>query len=262
MSRYGYQGLTVENFVGFHPTLTSGQWAEVDLTPHAKEPLHMVPVLVFFKTLLVEAIDGLVAAQGAHNDVQRSDGPWDDAQRRFVLTVQLKAIDADPAVRADAEAVQAQLCPGGTTAMTSLPAEQEVDFARNQLALARAPKLAPTVARLGLGGLLAEIERCTHDLAQALGRGAAERGAMPRSKRIARAVQDAVGAFNLAHTGLDHLAGAASTPEERALLASMVAPFHELLARRVVAAKAAAPPANEDATKKDEAPTEEVRPTG
>ncbi len=42
----------------------------------------------------------------------------------------------------------------------------------------------------------------------------------------------------------------------------MVAPFNELLARRVVAVKAAAPPANEDATKKDEAPAEEVRPTG
>jgi len=71
-----------------------------------------------------------------------------------------------------------------------------------------------------------------------------------------------VGAFNLAHTGLEHLVGAASTPEERARLASMMAPFNELLARRVVAAKAAAPPANEDAPKKDDGPAEEVRPTG
>jgi hypothetical protein len=85
---------------------------------------------------------------------------------------------------------------------------------------------------------------------------------MPRSKRIARALQEAVGAFNLVHTGLDRLAEAAVTPEDRERLASMVAPFNELLARRVVAAKAAEPPGNEDATKKDDAPTEKVRPTG
>ena len=63
------------------------------------------------------------------------------------------------AVRADAEDVQAQLCPDGSVAMTSLPADAEVDFARNQLALARSPKLAPRVKRLGLTALLDEIER-------------------------------------------------------------------------------------------------------
>jgi len=144
MSRYGYQGLTVENFVGFHPTPTSGQWAAVELTPYSKKALHEAPVLVFFKPVLMEAIDGLGAAQGADNDVQRCDGPWDDAQRPPML---------------------------------------------------------------------------------------------------ARAVQEAVGAFNLAHTGLEHLVGAANTPEQRARPGSMMAPFHDLLARRPVAA-------------------EEVRPTG
>jgi len=54
MSRYGYQGLTVENFVGFHPMLTSGRWAAVDLTPYTKKALDEVPVQVFFKRVLTD----------------------------------------------------------------------------------------------------------------------------------------------------------------------------------------------------------------
>ncbi len=202
MSRYGYQGLTVENLVGFHPTLTSGEWAAVDLKAYRKKARHEVPVLVFFKTVLTEAIDGLVAAQGADNDVQRSDGPWDDAQRRFVLTVQLKAIDADPAVRADAEVVQAQLCPGGTTAMTSLPAEQEVDFARNQLALARCAE-ARADGRAPRARRAPRRDRALHRRSRAGASAAAPRsaGRCARGRGASRGrLQDAVGAFNLVHT--------------------------------------------------------------
>ncbi|MFO0607533.1 MAG: hypothetical protein U0324_30500 [Polyangiales bacterium] len=258
---YGYKALTVENLVGFHTALTGGAWAEVDDAPYQrKRGRHGLPVLVVFKGMLAEAIEGLVAAQGADNDVRRADGPWDDAERRLVLTVQLQCLDPDASVRADAEQVRAQLCPDGGTAMTALAADAEVDFARNQLALARAPQLAPVVKRLGLGDLLDEIERRTDDLARAIGRGA-NGAALPRSKRIEQAHRGAVGAFNFAHAGLDRLAEASSTAEERAHLAALVAPFNALLARRVVAEKADAP-ANEDAAKPADAPAEKVRPTG
>lgn len=257
MAGRGYKGLTEKNLVGFHTELAAGGWASVDIGDARKQTRGRgeLPALAFFKLLVVEAIDGLVAAQGADNDVQRFDGPWDDAQRRLVLTVQLQCLDPDASVRADAEQVRAQLCPDGGTAMTALPADEEVDFARNQLALARSPQLAPLVKRLGLGDLLDEVERRTDDLARAIGRGAGG-AALPRSKRIERAHQNAVGAFNFAHTGLDRLADVAATAEEREHLAALLAPFNELLARRVVAEKADAP-ANED-----DAPAEKVRPTG
>ncbi len=190
MAGYGYEGLSEQNFVGFHTELTSGPWAAVDIgaAQGKRSARHEMPVLGFFKLLVTESIDGLVSAQGADNDVKRCDGPWDDAERRLVLTLQLKALDGDPAVRADAELVQAQLCPGGSTSMTSLSADQEVDYARNQLKLARSPGLAPAVARLGIEAHLDDVARCTDDLAGALGRSS---GAKPVARWRARGAGEA-----------------------------------------------------------------------
>jgi len=260
---YGYEGLSEQNFVGFHTELTSGSWAAVDIGQGQvkRSARHEMPVLGFFKLLVVESIDGLVSAQGADNDVKRCDGPWDDAERRLVLTVQLKALDADPAVRTDAELVQAQLCPGGSTSMTSLSADEEVDFARNQLKLARSPALAPAVARLGIEAHLDDVARCTDDLASALGRSS---GAKPvaRWQRVAQAKRACVSTFNLAHEGLSRLIATAKDPLDKVNLTEMLAPFERLVARRVAAA---ATPANENENENEageEKAEEKMRPTG
>jgi hypothetical protein len=263
MSGYGYEGLSEQNFVGFHTELTSGPWGAVEIG-HAqvkRSARHEMPVLGFFKLLVVESIDGLVSAQGADNDVKRCDGPWDDAERRLVLTLQLKALDGDPAVRADAEQVQAQLCPGGSTSMTSLSADEEVDFARNQLKLARSPALSAAVARLGIEAHLDDVARCTDDLAGALGRSS---GAKPvaRWQRVAQAKRACVSTFNLAHEGLARLVETAKDPLEKANLTEMLAPFERLLARRVAAAPEPANEADAGEVKADEKAAEKMRPTG
>lgn len=236
MAGRGYKGLTEKNLVGFHTELAAGGWASVDVDAARKQARGRgeLPALAFFKLLVVEAIDGLVAAQGADNDVQRCDGPWDDAQRRLVLTVQLRMLSPDLAVRADAAVVQAQLCPDGSTSMTSLEAEDEVDFARNQVRLARSPGFAPLVARLGLEELVDEIERRTDDLARALGRDGEARSAA-RWQRVQQAKRACVGAFNFAHEGVTKLAETAADPLEKARYEELLAPFERLLARRTTA---------------------------
>lgn len=230
MARYGYQSLSLTNFVGFHHELTRGAWGAID-TGSARSHLTLEDATgVYFKRTLHDAIDGMVAAQHADNDVQSADAPWDDAERRLVLTVQIKTLDADASVRADALRAQALLCPDGSTAMTRLDAQEEVDFARNQLQLAREPSLAAIVERLGLRALLDDVARCTDALDLAVRGGGAE--ASSRSQRIKRAHRRCVTAFNHVHEGLTMLADQETRPKEKQKLAALLDPFTRLLARR------------------------------
>ena len=243
MARYGYQALSHTQFVGFHHELTQEPWAALDAGT-ARNHLTLDDTTgVYYKRLLRDAIDGLVAAQRADNDVQQADAPWDDAERRFVLTVQIKALDADPSVRADALQVQATLCPDGSTAMTNLEAQDEVDFARNQLKLAQVPSLAARIERLGLRALLNDIARCTETLAVAT-RDGAQGG--PRSARIKRAHRRCVVVFNHVHEGLAMLVEQEARPKEKARLTALLNPFTRLLARRQEAADEEEPDAPAD----------------
>lgn len=248
MARLGYAAFSVHHFVGFQTDLSQGAWAAIDDTASRGHATIDMSTGAYFKRVLRAAIDGAVAAQRADNDVQRADAPWDDAERRFVLTVSVKALDDDPAVRADALKVQSQLCPEGKTTMTGLEAGEEVDYARNQLRLSRERDLAPVVQKLGLRPMLDEIERRTDDLDSALRKGDA---AVSRSRRIAAAQRRCVAAFNHVHEGLAMLASVEIRPKERATLDALIEPFNRMLDRRPDA-----PVADENDGTGDEKPTD------
>lgn len=229
MAGLGYAAFAIHQFVGFQSNLTKGPWATIDDTSSRGYATIDMSTGAYYKRVIRDAIDAAVSAQRGDNVVQSADAPWDDAERRFVLTVSVKAIDVDPAVREDALKVQSQLCPEGKTSMTQLEATEEVDYARNQLRLSREPALAPIVQRLGLRPMLDEIERRTDTLDEAV---RSDDAATTRSRRIAAAQRRCVAAFNHVHEGLAMLAASEKRPKEKAALLAMIEPFERLLERR------------------------------
>lgn len=230
---HGFGGLTPELFVGFRADLDQGAWKGVAPLAKGEDPLD-APAVTYWKCLLIAGIDDLVVAQEAANDVSEYDTPWDQAERRFVFAVQLKTVDRDPSVARDALAVQAALCPGGGTGMTTLGYDQEVDYARNQLSIAARPAMAKRLKRLKLDDEIEDIRTCTENLARAIGRSGDEDSTahVARSKRVRQATRACAAAFNHVYDALSLARGRAGDTTRRAHIEALVAPLERLLERR------------------------------
>ncbi|MFO0609627.1 MAG: hypothetical protein U0324_41095 [Polyangiales bacterium] len=168
-------------------------------TPAACRPAEHTPALVYRGP---RAVTEAAAPASVEHDTRRFDGPWQEAERRLARALSARAADPDPEVRTAAARVQSQIGAGGSSSLTARAADDAVSFARGQLALARSARLAPLVKRLGLEGMLDEIERRTNDLAAAASLAAEEEAAL-RERHAVTAVCGASGVFERVHARIE-----------------------------------------------------------
>lgn len=234
MARYGYGAVTPMQFVGFLGNLSQGEWATLGMRPEERGAtvFEEERVLPFFKRVLGDAIHAVVLAQGGANDATAAGPAWVLAQKRFGATLDLLALDDDPAIVQAARRVRAVLCDDATD-IVRRSADAKVDFGRNQLAVAATEDVAPLVAKLGLRDRLEEVRRCTDDLD---GAGRDDDGRASRSQRIKQASVACAAAFNWVHEGLQFASQRATSASARESIDALLAPLEQLLARRVVTA--------------------------
>src|SRR5262249_52285341 len=135
------------------------------------------------------------------------------------------------------------LCPGGTTGMTTKGFDDEVDYGRNQVRVARAEPLAKDIAGLGLGDHLDDIAKATEALARGLGRTGGDgegKAHTPGSRRIVQAVRQCAASFNFVYEGTSRLLDEVSDAHERATLEAIVGSLDGMLARAPASATASA----------------------
>lgn len=263
MARLGYGALPPEALVGFQVELDQGAWkgVRVERYENGEHPLHEAPVRVFWKVSMRAGIAEVIAAQSLANEVAACDIEWDQAQRSFVFAVQHKTVARDPRVARAAQEVQKTLCMDGSTAMTGLDADAEVNFARNQLALAKTPAVAQNLALLGLDDELERIRTTTDDLARAIGRGDdTSARQVSRSRRILKATAACAVTFNHVHEGVEALVAQTADPATQAELRRLLAPMERLLAQKPEAASDA--PANDTDATEPVAPAEPLKRVG
>lgn len=166
-----------------------------------------------------------------------------NTQRRLFHHIAIGADHENLAVRAAADRLRDQLLSGSGVAQTNLSCDEEVDFGRRQIALTReGGPLAEDSKKVKLTQVLADVEKATEALAQALGRGTGEKRKAP-SKQIRDAVSECAAAFTGVHDDIAWFIGKTTPGAERDRLTALLAPLDALLARNE-RAPATEPPAS------------------
>lgn len=236
MARLGYGSISAKAFIAFGVDLKDGTWAPLDDAPHKlpgggiKASALGAPLPVLWKLRLTTSIAALEGAVGSEA-ITEVDAAWDSAQRRLHYELLARTEDADAAMKAAAARLRGLLLIGGGSGQTALDYDAEVDFGRQQLALAKEAKAAADVALLGLEARLTEAAEATERLAAAIGRraGQARQGAPSDLRR--EAVAACARAFNAVHEDLDFYLGALEKGPDRERVRELRAPLEALLAR-------------------------------
>lgn len=236
MATYGYRNVPDRGFVAFESELDEGAWKAVDVkkTEEAGKKsaasLLTAPQPVIWKLRLRWGIAGVTSALGAVS-VAELDSAWDAAQRRLFHRIAAGVDDKNRDVRRAADRLRAQLLSGIGTAQTTLDYNAEVDFGRQQLALAQPPgPLSADAKKLKLDDVLRDVAATTQALATGLGRGTGGKRHAP-SRQLRDALADCTAAFNGVHDDLAWFLARTPPGTERDRLEALQAPLVELLAR-------------------------------
>jgi hypothetical protein len=247
MTAYGYSYVSDKAFVAFSHDLSEGAWKSISIAKYDTPDqllitlAHDAPLPVLWKLRIVWVLATLKQALGS-GKLDELDGAWDSVQRRLHFRLAEQAESKDPEVRQAAERLRAQMLQGGGTGQTMLDYDEEVDFGRQQLELAKGTQAAADVKKLKLGDLLAEIAATTEALAIGIGRKAGTRRSGAPSIQQREALTACSAAFNGVHDDIAWFIEHTPTGAERDKYTELQAPFEALLARnppRVAAAKAA-----------------------
>ena len=248
MAAYGYGSLGDRAFVGFDRELEDGAWKGIALKKAEEQAsenaalLLNAPQLVIWKVRLRWGIAGVLVALGA-TSLAELDGNWDSAQRRLFHRVATGVDDNDPAVRAAADRLSAQILAGTGVAQTQYDFDAEVDFGLKQIALTGADgPLAADAKKLKLDDVLADVAKATEALAKGIGRGTGDKR-RPPSRKLRTAVAECAAAFNGVHEDLAWFIGRTPPGAERDKLTALLVPLEGLLSRHAPAAPAEAAPA-------------------
>ena len=248
MVAYGYGGVTDRALVGFERELEDGAWKGIAPKKADEQASENAALLlnasqpVIWKLRLRWGIAGVLVALGAISLAELDSG-WDSAQRRLFHRVATGVDDNDPAVRAAADRLSAQILAGTGVAQTQYDYDAEVDFGLKQIALTQADgPLAADAKKLKLSDALADVAKTTEALAKGIGRGTGDKRRAP-SLKLRNAIAECAASFNGVHEDLAWVVGRTPPGAERDKLAALLAPLEALLARHAPTAPAEAAPA-------------------
>lgn len=177
MTSLSFAHVPEEGFQAFLHELSQGEWALIDTTSYeganhtAAKSLVDAPLQIGWKLQIAWALGQLAHARSGADSAAEADLNWDGTQKRFAALVTAATHDLQPEKRAAGARLQKALLLGSGTAQTKLKYQQEVDFARTQLQMAKEPQHAADIAMLGLGTLITDIAQTTDALALAIGHG-------------------------------------------------------------------------------------------
>ncbi|MDI3282850.1 hypothetical protein [Polyangium sp. 15x6] len=190
MSEPSYAHVPEEGFQSFALELSQGAWALIDTTDYegggqaAPKPLCDAPLQVIWKLRVAWALAELGSARGGADTAKDSDGAWDGTQKKLGGLLLAASHDKDPEKRAAAARLQKAFLLGAGTGQTKLRYQQEVDYGRTQVQLAKEAPHAVDIHLLGLEQVITEIEETTDALADAIGHGQGK-GRRPSERRRA-----------------------------------------------------------------------------
>jgi hypothetical protein len=258
MATRGYRSVPDRAFVAFDRELDEGAWNEFplkDIEDTAKQNaaiLLSAPLPVVWKLRLRWGIAAVLGVLGAPT-IAKLDDAWDATQRRLFHHIAIGVDGDNAAIRAAADRLRSQLLSGSGTAQTQLSCDEEVDFGRQQIALTQeGGPLAADAKKVKLTDALADVQKATEALAQALGRGTGEKRKAP-SKQLRDATAECATAFNAVHEELAWFISKTPPGADRDRLVSLLAPLEALLSRNQPASSEPAAPA---------VPEGEMQPTG
>ncbi|TKD03203.1 hypothetical protein [Polyangium fumosum] len=247
MSEPSYAHVPEEGFHGFAQELAQGEWALVDSKDFEgggqgpAKPLCEAPLQVAWKLRIGWTLAELGAARGGADAAKDVDGAWDGTQKKFGGLL-LASHDKDPEKRAASARLQKAFLLGAGSGQTKLRYQQEVDFGRTQVQLAKEAQHAADIHLLGLDGVIAEIEETTDALADAIGHGQGT-GRRPSERRRA-----ALGACSTTFAAVaDSIAWAirCGTPGDQPRAQALLESLHALAKRYPAPASGTSTPADQ-----------------
>ena len=247
MTAFGYSYVSDKAFVAFSHDLSEGAWKSVSIAKYDTPDqlllsfAHDAPLPVLWKLRITWVLASLKHALGS-GKLDELDGAWDSVQRRIHHRLAENEESRDGEVRQAATRLRARLLDGGTTGQTMFGYDEEVDFGRQQVELAKEAQVASDIKKLKLGELLTEIAEATEALAKGTGRKAGMKRAGAPSAQQREAVTACSAAFNGVHDDIAWFIEHTPSGPERDRYTQLQAPFEALLARnppRGAAAKAA-----------------------
>lgn len=187
MPQHGFSSASDEGLISLDAQLDQNAWGALP-APDPSTPAHLQPALSVHKARIQATIRTFVVSRLA--DLTPFDDDWDRAQRRLSLTLSLHEESRDPTTRHAATRLRDKLLQGGRVQQTNLSYGDEIEFGEAQHQLAQAASLRDDIERLALQDILAEIQRTTQALREALAlnsnkRTAAERTLSTRRARVA-----------------------------------------------------------------------------
>ncbi len=236
MTTYGYSYVSDKAFVAFSHDMQEGPWKSVSIAKYDTSDQMLAPsafdapLPVLWKLRIAWVLAVLKQALGS-GKLDELDGSWDSVQRRVHHRLAENEESRDPEVRQAAQRLRARLLDGGTTAHTMFGYDEEVDFGRQQVELAKEAQTASDIKKLKLGELVAEIAETTEALAKGTGRKAGMKRAGAPSAQQREALTACSAAFNGVHDDIAWFIEHTPTGPERDKLIELQAPFEALLAR-------------------------------
>ena len=239
MAAYGYSYVAREGYVAFVDELNGGAWGKIDIQPFRldqpkpeQQSVLDASRLVGWKLCLGWAITNLTDQVGTvtPDELTSLDQAWDGSERRLNLQVAVHEASEDSAVAAAATRVRNALLSGAGTAQTVLAWEKEVDFGRNQVALANTAPLSADIKLLNLQPFVHDISEKSEALAAGIGRGS-DKSTEPRANRIRGALVECRQAFNRVHDDIVWHRAHTTDRQKLELLNQLEAPLLGLLER-------------------------------
>jgi hypothetical protein len=166
-------------------------------------------------------------------EIRQIEGAWRNAQQRLHLKTEFDSRDDNGSVREAAMRVRAALLLGDGLAQNKLPWDQEVDFGRQQLQLAKEPGLGRDVDSLNLSSLLEQVRVTTDALATALNISPDKNRDAARSVQTRQAMDGCKAAFRAVLDDLDWHLNTQPPPDEVAKIQALRAPLIALHERYV-----------------------------
>lgn len=223
-----FNRVAADGFVGAEGPLKQAGWSRYDAPAVGPS----ATALSLAHGLLFGGIKRVVEARRVV-DRGALDAAWDTSQQRFTLSTILKGSDPDKKVASAAKRItDGLLWEGGALGQTQLTYEAEVDFGLLQIKLVEEDAaLAQALRDAGLVSIFDEVRAATKAFEQGLGRAPDQRKALGPADMLRRAVREASASFELAYAIVSRLRANTPSGPDSDLLAALLTPLDELLAR-------------------------------
>lgn len=237
MSLKGYSFVPDQGYIAFPKDLEVSSWGSVVAVAIPETGIADAEVMLgsrvdgVLKGLVLFGVSALGAAVNRMPSAASvADNGFDRQERILDADLARALLDDDPARVAAAEVLRDALLLGDGTDQTQLAFQDEVNFGRSQVDLAKQPNISSALALLGLTDRIARISEATERLAIAIGRSDQD-ASLSAAKRLKLARVQCAAIFNVIHQTLDQLKTASATPTARDRFSALLAPFEALLAR-------------------------------